>query len=85
MIPIIKGADLIYHDCTYSSRNADLAKKHFHSTAADAARTAVESCARKLMLGHFSARYDDETCLLEEAKQLFPDTILAKENLTVSI
>ena len=85
MIPIIKGADLIYHDCTYSIRNADLAKKHFHSTAADAARTAVESCARKLMLGHFSARYDDETCLLEEAKQLFPDTILAKENLTVSI
>lgn len=85
MIPVIKGADLIYHDCTYSDQDADRAKKHFHSTATDAARTAVEACAGKLVLGHFSARYPDETCLLKEAQQLFQDTILAKENLTVSI
>lgn len=85
MIPVIKGADMIYHDCTYSGEDADRAKKHFHSTATDAARTALEAGAGKLMLGHFSARYTDENILLEEAKKTFPNTILAKENLTVSI
>ena len=85
MIPIIKGADLMYHDCTYSGQDADRAKKHFHSTATDAARTALEAGAGKLILGHFSARYPDEGILLEEAQQTFPNTILAKENLTVTI
>lgn len=85
MIPVIKGADMIYHDCTYSGEDADRAKKHFHSTASDAARTAMEAQAGKLMLGHFSARYNDESILLKEAQQIFPNTILAKENLTESI
>ena len=85
MIPVIKGADLIYHDCTYAGQDADRAKKHFHSTATDAARTALEAGARRLMLGHFSARYTDETILLDEARAIFKDTILAKENLTVNI
>lgn len=85
MIPIIKGASMIYHDCTYSSQDAERAKKHFHSTSADAARTAVQAQAGKLVLGHFSARYTDETILLEEAQDIFPNTILAKENLTISI
>ena len=85
MIPVIKGADMIYHDCTYSAEDADRANKHFHSTATDAARTAAEAGAGKLMLGHFSARYPDENILLEEAQHIFKDTILAKENLTVTI
>ena len=85
MIPLIKGASMIYHDCTYSSQDAERAKKHFHSTSADAARTAVQAQAGKLVLGHFSARYTDENILLEEAQDIFPNTILAKENLTISI
>lgn len=85
MIPIIKGADLIYHDCTYAGQDAERACKHFHSTATDAARTALEACAGKLILGHFSARYPDESILLDEAQKTFQNTILAKENLNVSI
>lgn len=85
MIPVIKGADMIYHDCTYSVEDADRARKHYHSTATDAARTAVEANAGKLILGHFSARYTDESILLKEAQLTFPDTILAKENLTITI
>ena len=85
MIPVIKGADLMYHDCTYAGEDEDRAKKHFHSTATDAARTALEAGAQKLILGHFSARYPDESILLEEAQRTFPNTILAKENLTVTI
>lgn len=85
MLPLIKHADLIYHDCTYAADDAERARKHFHSTATDAARTALEAQAGRLMLGHFSARYPDEGILLDEACKIFPNTILAKENLTVTI
>jgi len=85
MIPVIKGADLMYHDCTYSDQDSDRAKKHFHSTSSDAAKTAIEAEAGKLILGHFSARYPDETILLQEASKIFPNTVLAQENLTITI
>ena len=85
MIPIIKGANLIYHDCTYADEDADRAQKHFHSTSTDAARTALEAEAGQLILGHFSARYPDETLLLDQACRTFPNTVLAKENLTINI
>ena len=85
MFSLIKGADLIYHDCTYAAVDADRAIKHFHSTATDAARTALHAEVHKLLLGHFSARYTDEGILLEEARQLFPNTILAQEGLIVTI
>ena len=85
MIPIIKGVNMMYHDCTYAADDADRAKKHFHSTSVDAARSAMEAGAQCLILGHFSARYSDESILLNEAAAIFPNTVLAKENLTVSI
>jgi len=85
MIPIIKGVNMMYHDCTYAADDADRAKKHFHSTSVDAARSAMEAGAQRLILGHFSARYSDESILLNEAAAIFPNTVLAKENLTVSI
>ena len=85
MIPLIKGVDLMYHDCTYADEDAERAKKHFHSTSVDAARTAVEAGAHRLVLGHFSARYNDESILLDQAVAIFPQTVLAKENLTITI
>lgn len=85
MFQQISGVSAIYHDCTYRQDDADRAEKHFHSTTADAARSALETGAGKLILGHFSARYTDENMLLEEACSIFPATVLAKENLTVDI
>lgn len=85
MFQQISGVSAIYHDCTYRQSDADRAEKHFHSTTADAARSALETGAGKLILGHFSARYTDENMLLEEACSIFPATVLAKENLTVDI
>ncbi|MCQ2071703.1 MAG: ribonuclease Z [Bacteroidaceae bacterium] len=85
MFQQISGVSAIYHDCTYRQSDADRAEKHFHSTTADAARSALEAGAGKLILGHFSARYTDENMLLEEACSIFPATVLAKENLTVDI
>ena len=46
---------------------------------------AKETEAKQLLIGHFSARYEDENILLKEAKSIFPNTLLAKENLCVEI
>lgn len=40
---------------------------------------------RQLVIGHFSARYEDESVLLHEASAIFPQTILAKENLCIDV
>ncbi|MCQ2065214.1 MAG: ribonuclease Z [Bacteroidaceae bacterium] len=85
MIPFIHGCTAMYHDCTYSSEDSDRAEKHFHSTASDAARTALEAGAGKLILGHFSARYTNENALLDEAQKVFPNSILATENLSIAL
>ncbi len=46
---------------------------------------ALEAGVRQLVIGHFSARYEDESILLKEASAVFPNTILAKENLCISL
>jgi ribonuclease Z len=85
MIEQITGVSTIYHDCTYSETDKERAKKHFHSTAAQAANTAKQAEAGTLILGHFSARYNNENILLEEAKEIFKNSYLAKENATFTI
>lgn len=81
----VKNVTLLYHEATYGEDNREKAVKYLHSTAREAAMTAKDANAEKLMLGHFSKRYMDENVLLEEAKELFPNTILAKEKLTVDV
>lgn len=85
MVEQIKGTNLIYHDCTYSNEDADRAGLHHHSTAGQAARTAFDARAGHLLLGHFSARYEDEGILLNQAREIFPESMLAKEGLQVSV
>lgn len=81
IIPIIEGVDLLYHEATFCEDDASKAKETFHSTALQAARIARLANVKELMLGHFSARYADNTILLNEAKAIFPDTILSNEGL----
>lgn len=81
----LKKVDLLYHEATYGSEYEDQAKKRFHSTARQAAMVARDADVKRLMLGHYSARYEDESPLLEEAKQIFPNTILSNELLTIGI
>ena len=56
-----------------------------HSTAKEAATIALKANVKKLMIGHFSARYENEEILWDEAMSVYPNTILAKENLCVTI
>ena len=81
----VRGVDLLYHESTYGSEFEHLARAYHHSTAAQAAMVARDAGAGQLMLGHFSARYDDETPLLNEARAIFPNTILANEGLEIPV
>lgn len=81
IIPIIEGVDLLYHEATFADSDAARAKQTGHSTAHQAAQIAKRANVKKLMLGHFSARYPDNQILLDEAKGIFENTILANEGL----
>jgi ribonuclease Z len=75
----IKGVDALYHEATFGQDEAERAHLTGHSTAAEAATLASLAGAGKLLIGHFSARYRDLTPLLDEARQIFPNTDLAEE------
>lgn len=82
----IAGADLLYHEATYDTTMEAKAVARGHSTARQAALMAREAGVRQLMVGHFSKRYEgDEQLLLEQAREVFPNTILAKEGLTIDV
>ena len=81
IIPIVEGVDLLYHEATFANSDTPRAKQTGHSTAQQAAEIAKRANVKKLMLGHFSARYPDNEILLDEAKGIFENTILANEGL----
>lgn len=82
---IVKGVDLLFHESTFADDALKRAKETYHSTARQAATVAKNAEVKRLIIGHFSARYEDEHQLLEEAKSVFADTILAKEGLKISL
>ncbi|RLD47869.1 MAG: ribonuclease Z [Bacteroidetes bacterium] len=80
-----KGADLLYHEATFDSSMQNAAKDKYHSTSVDAATVAKKAGVGKLLLGHYSARFDDLTELLLQARAVFPNTLLSEEGQTYSI
>ena len=81
----IKNVDLLYHESTFLEDKKDRAKQTFHSTAKQAAEMAVLANTRKLLLGHFSARYGNLHEFLEEAKSIYSNTELAVEGILFSV
>lgn len=81
----IEGVDLLFHEATFLHRDLARAKETGHTTALQAALTAKECKAKRLCIGHFSARYEDESPLLKEAEEVFSHTILARENLVLQL
>jgi ribonuclease Z len=81
----IKGMDLLYHESTFLHDMLERAQSTFHTTALQAAQVALITGAKKLLLGHFSARYKTLNELLEEAQTVFPDSELAVEGKTFII
>lgn len=85
IIEIIKEVDLLYHEATFLEEMRDFAKKTLHSTAKDAANIARLAKVKKLIIGHFSARYNDATLFEKEARTIFENTVAAKEGKTYKI
>lgn len=81
----IAHADLLYHEATFLSDKADIARQKTHCTALQAATIASKCKAKKLMIGHYSARYDELSLFLEEARAVFQNTIMAEEGRIVEI
>ncbi len=79
IIPHIQGVDLLYHEATFDDALIDVAGAKFHSTARQAALIAQKAGVKKLLLGHFSARYKDPLHLLSEAREEFENSWLSQQ------
>ena len=89
-VELSKNVDLLVHESTFSDKDEEMAFEKLHSTTIMAAKTALLSNAKKLVLTHISPRYTPKSLvkpidLLNEAKQIFPNTFLAKDFLTTKI
>lgn len=82
---IIKDVDLLYHEATFPESMKEFAEKTLHSTTIDAGNMAKMANAKKLIIGHFSARYKDLSLFLKETKTVFENTVLAKDGKTYSV
>lgn len=81
----IRQVNLLYHEATFLEEDKVRAAKTFHSTAGQAAAIARDAQVGQLVIGHYSSRYDNDNLLLDEAKQIFTNTIKAYENQRIEI
>lgn len=79
IVTLSSGADTLIHDSTYDDSLMEKAAEYGHSTASQAARVAKEAKVKLLILTHISNRYKDDRILLEQARRIFPNTIVAKD------
>lgn len=80
-----EGVDMLYHEATYDASMHKMAKLRGHSSTADAAKVAKMAGAGKLLIGHFSSRYKELEPLLQECREIFPETYIAEEKQTFTI
>ncbi|MCW4019851.1 MAG: ribonuclease Z [Candidatus Bathyarchaeota archaeon] len=80
-----KGADILIHEATFAEDLAERAEEDLHSTPSGAALVAKKAEANLLVLTHLSARYGDTSVLLEEAKNVFPEVVVAEDFMTLDV
>ena len=85
IVPIIENVDLLFHEATLAKNLQKQAKQTTHSTSIDAATIAKKANVKKLIIGHFSARYKDVSVLLQQAQEIFPNTVAAEDGEKYSI
>ena len=79
IIPYIQNVDILYHEATYTDDMKKAAKQYMHSTALQAATVAKKANVGKLVIGHFSSRYESLESLEKEARTAFKDAFAAIE------
>lgn len=85
IIQHIEYADMIYHETTYLDNLRERAEKRFHSTTRQAAAIAKKASVKRLLIGHFSSKYDTLEEFEKEAKEVFPNTELALEGTAYTV
>ena len=84
-IKISQGADLLAHDGMFEQEKEAEANQRGHSTAHQAAWVAKEANVKKLILTHVSSRYQNDRVLLKEAREVFPNTVIARDGMELEI
>lgn len=83
---LLHGVDTLYHEATYADDMIKNAEKYCHSTARQAAQVAKDAEVGKLLLGHYSSRYEkSESTLLNQAKEVFENSYLTHELQVINI
>jgi ribonuclease Z len=77
----VKDVDLLYHETTYLKDLPERAAARFHSTTIQAAAVAQKANAKKLLIGHFSSKYEFLDQFLAETAEVFENTELALEGM----
>lgn len=85
LVKFAEGADLLFHEATYSGEDVELAKERFHSTSRQAAEIAKRSRVKKLIIFHYSRRYKDTTEMLAEARKIFSNTVAGKDLMVIKL
>ncbi len=85
ILPHIEGFDMIYHETTYLDSLRERAESRFHSTTKQAALIAKKAGVKKLLIGHFSSKYDTLEEFEAEAKEVFDNTELALEGVCYEV
>ena len=82
---LLQGVNTLYHESTYGDDHLPSAEKYCHSTARQAAMVARQAGVGKLLLGHYSSRYEDEDVLLQQAREVFENSYLTNEKDVIDV
>lgn len=85
IIPIIKNVDLLYHEATFLNDQKERAKQTMHSTIEDACTIASKAEVKRLLVGHYSARYKTTSQFTEQAQKIFSNTIAVEDGSEFTI
>ena len=85
LIPWVTGVDILYHETTYLKELNERAAARFHATTHQAASLALKAGVGRLLIGHFSSKYDKLEQFETEAREIFPNTDLALEGVTFKV
>lgn len=85
VIDLAHDADLLIHESTFEAGSEDKAAESGHSTAREAAEVAASACVRRLILTHLSTRYKRTEVILNAAREVFPETDVADDLMTVEV
>jgi ribonuclease Z len=84
-VALASGADVLVHDSMFGEELADKARERGHSTPSEAAWVAREAGVKLLVLTHLSPRYRETAPLLEQARKIFPNTMVAEDLMVLEV